>query len=212
MNPTCLTQGYEDGRYVLPPLPYDYAALEPLLDEETLRLHHDKHHAAYVSGANAAAETLRRASLGECAPEAAVSASADLAFHLGGHILHSLYWLNMSPDSAGMPDSALAEAIDTSFNSFQGFVRVFRAVAKGVQGSGWCVLGLDPISRRLCVGGICKHQDCLLPGFMPLLVCDVWEHAHYLKYHNDRMGYVDAFLQLVDWNTVNNRYEYYYGC
>lgn len=211
MNPTCLTYGYEDGHYVLPPLPYPVDALEPLLDAETLQLHHGKHHAGYVAGANKAAETLRRVAQGELEPEAAVQATSDLAFNLGGHILHCLYWRNMSPVADGVPSSALADDINSTFNSFQGFLRVFRAVAKSIQGSGWCVLGLDPCSRSLCVNGIRRHQDCLLPGFMPLLVCDVWEHAYYLQYQNKRMEYVEAFLELVDWETVNKRYNHYHG-
>lgn len=212
MNTTCLTLGYEDGHYVLPPLPYDVTALEPLLEPETLRLHHDKHHAAYVAGANAANDVLRRVALGELAPEAAIPATNQLAFNLGGHILHSLYWENMCPASGGLPEDALADAINTAFDSYAGFLRVFLSVTNAIQGSGWGVLGIDPISRRLCVCGICRHQDALLPGFMPLLVCDVWEHAYYLTYHNNRKGYVDAFMRLVDWNIVNKRYNHYHGC
>lgn len=212
MNATCLILGYGDGHYVLPPLPYDVTALEPLLDPETLRLHHDRHHAAYVAGANEAAGVLRRVATGELDPGEGVAATSRLAFNLGGHILHTLYWENMCPDASGEPCGSLADAINTAFDSYAGFLRVFTAVTNAVQGSGWGVLGLDPVSRRLCVCGICRHQDALLPGFMPLLVCDVWEHAYYLTYHNNRKGYVDAFMRLVDWDVVNNRYNQYHGC
>lgn len=205
MNTTCLTCGYADGHYVLPPLPYAPEALAPLLDAETVLLHHDKHHAAYVAGANAAADTLHRVAMGDIAAEAAPAANQLLAFNLGGHILHCLYWESLSCSPGGTPGGALADAINRSFGSYGGFERCFRAITMAVQGSGWGVLGVDPVSRKLCIMGVCRHQDVLLPGFEPLLACDVWEHAYYLRYHNNRAGYVDTFLKYIDWKKAETR-------
>ena len=200
-------KGYADGSYVLPPLPYEADALEPLLDVRTVNTHHDRHHAAYVAGANAAAETLRKVA-GNVYDEASVSsAMRKLAFNLGGHILHSLYWNSISPQAQDGPTGALADAINEAFGSYDGFMRVFRGVAMGVQGSGWVVLGRERLSRRLVVLGVEKHQDILLPGFKPLLACDVWEHAYYLRYLNNRAGYVDAFLRQADWAAALKRME-----
>lgn len=205
MKKNCLTCGYEDGRYVLPPLPYAAVALEPLLDEDTVLLHHDKHHAAYVAGANAAAETLRRISAGDLAAEAAPAAADLLAFNLGGHILHCLYWHSISPTPQGAPDGELADAINRSFGSYEGFLSLFRSITLAVQGSGWGVLGVDPVSGKLSIMGTRRHQDVMLPGFVPLIACDVWEHAYYLRYHNNRAGYIDTFLDYIDWEKAKKR-------
>ncbi len=205
----CYSQGYAGGQYVLPPLPYGEASLEPLLDAETLALHHDRHHAAYVAGANRAAETLAAIARGDVEPERTGAASADLAFNLGGHILHSLYWRNMSPMPKVAPEGALALAIEDAYGSFERMLMMFRNVAASVQGSGWAVLGLDPVSRLPRIFGILRHQDCLVPGFIPLMVCDVWEHAYYLRYHNNRGGYISAFLELADWGVAEKRYEHH---
>ena len=205
MKKNCLTCGYEDGRYVLPPLPYAAVALEPLLDEDTVLLHHDKHHAAYVAGANAAAETLRRISAGDLAAEAAPAAADLLAFNLGGHILHCLYWHSISPTPQGAPDGELADAINRSFGSYEGFLSLFRSITLAVQGSGWGVLGVDPVSGKLSIMGTRRHQDVMLPGFVPLIACDVWEHAYYLRYRNNRAGYIDTFLDYIDWEKAKKR-------
>lgn len=207
MNCSCLTKGYAEGRYVLPPLPYNEAAMEPLISEETMKLHHDKHHAAYVAGANAAADVLQQVSAGELAPEAASAATLELAFNLGGHILHSLYWGNLSPEPQGTPSGQLADAINRHYGSYQGFLRLFTAVTAAVQGSGWGVMGMDLASRRLLTFGICRHQDAFAPGFRPLLVCDVWEHAYYLTWRNNRKGYIEAMMERINWKGVENRYK-----
>ena len=205
MKKNCLTCGYADGRYVLPPLPYSPVSLAPLLDEDTVLLHHDKHHAAYVAGANAAAGTLRRISAGDLAPEAAPAAAELLAFNLGGHILHCLYWHSISPTPQKGPEGALADAINRSFGSYAGFVSLFRSITLAVQGSGWGVLGVDPMSGLLRIMGACRHQDVLVPGFQPLIACDVWEHAYYLRYRNNRAGYIDTFLDYIDWEKAEKR-------
>ncbi len=200
-------KGYADGSYVLPPLPYEADALEPLLDVRTVNTHHDRHHAAYVAGANAAAETLRKVAGNVYDEAVASSAMRKLAFNLGGHILHCLYWDSISPEKQDGPTGALADAIQADFGSYDGFLRVFRGVAMGVQGSGWAVLGRERLSKRLTVLGIERHQDILLPGFKPLLACDVWEHAYYLRYLNNRAGYVDAFLRQANWAAALKKLE-----
>lgn len=212
MENDCLCDGYAEGRYVLPVLPYDMTALEPLLDAETVSIHHSKHHAAYVHGANIAAETLRKIAAGEEADKWTTSATRDFVFNLGGHLLHSLYWENICPVNQPLPEGKLAEALRTSFGSPERFLSMFRNVCLGVQGSGWGVLGVEPISRRLVIWGILRHQDVLVPGFRPLLVCDVWEHAYYLRYQNDRAAYLDAFLHQVNWQVVEERFNHCCMC
>lgn len=207
MNCSCLSKGYAEGHYVLPPLPYNEAALEPLISAETMQLHYHKHHAAYVAGANAAADTLQQVAAGELPPEAAAAATQNLAFNLGGHILHCLYWGNLSPEPQGTPGGQLADAINRHYGSYQGFLRLFLAVTVAVQGSGWGVMGMDLASRRLLTFGICRHQDAFAPGFRPLLVCDVWEHAYYLTWRNNRKGYAEAMMERINWKAVENRYK-----
>ena len=213
-NSICLCDGYENGRYVLPALPYEATALEPLMDAETVLLHHSRHHAAYVAGANAAAEMMRQVANGELPESMASTAAHNLAFNLAGHMLHTLYWGNLSPVPCEGPRGELADAINTSFGSYAGFVRLFRSVALGVQGSGWAVLARDAVSHRLVVLAAHRHQDALLPRMRPLLVCDVWEHAYYLRYHNNRAAYVDAFMNQICWCIVDKRFNSHknHGC
>lgn len=216
MDTICLCKGFADGHYVLPPLPYDAAALEPLLDAETVRLHYTRHHAAYVQGANAAADMLRRIALQEWPDEEAAAAAQKLAFNLAGHMLHMLYWDNLSPEPGHGPGGVLADALNTAFGSYPDFIRLFRATALGVQGSGWVVLAQDGVSRRLVILAVHRHQDALLPHMRPLLVCDVWEHAYYLRYHQNRAAYLDAFLNQICWKTVecrlNHNKEVHHAC
>ncbi len=216
MDTICLCNGYADGRYVLPPLPYDVAALEPLMDAETVQLHHSRHHAAYVAGANAAADMMRGVARGDLPESMASTAAQNLAFNLAGHILHTLYWGNISPEPGQKPCCELADAINTTFGSYDGFVRLFRNVALEVQGSGWVILAKDAVSHSLVVLGAQKHQDALLPRMRPLLVCDVWEHAYYLRYRQNRAGYMDAFMNQICWWSVcarfNKHKENHHGC
>lgn len=216
MDTICLCDGYEAGRYVLPPLPYEYSALEPFLDAETVQVHHDRHHAAYIAGANEAVEMMRGVATEEIPETMAATAAQKLAFNLAGHMLHTLYWGNLSPEQGQHPCCELSDAINTSFGSYGGFARVFRQVALGIQGSGWAVLATDAVSHRLVVLGAHRHQDALLPRMRPLLVCDVWEHAYYLRYHQNRSGYVDSFMNQICWRSVcarfNKHREKNYGC
>ena len=207
MDTICLSDGYKDGRYVLPPLPYSPDALEPLMDAETVHLHYTRHHASYVAGANNAIEMMRQVAQGEVSDQMVSTAACALTFNLAGHMLHTLYWGNISTHTGGQPCGVLADAINSAFGSYDGFLRLFRSVALGIQGSGWAVLSKDAVSHKLVVLGVHRHQDALLPRMRPLLVCDVWEHAYYLRYHNNRAGYVDAFLNQVCWRAVCSRFN-----
>ncbi|HZW10796.1 MAG TPA: superoxide dismutase [Phycisphaerales bacterium] len=192
------------GEYTLPALPYDYAALEPHIDAQTMRIHHDKHHAGYVAGLNKALAQL--AQLRESGDPALVAHwSKQLSFHGGGHINHTLFWHCMAPPSAGgggEPAGALADAIARDFGAFDGFAWQFKEAAKAVEGSGWAWLAFEPIAGRLVVSQMENQQKLLFTGLVPLLGVDVWEHAYYLKYQNRRADYVDAFMQVVNWPHV----------
>ncbi len=191
-------------KYELPPLPYASDALEPYYDKTTVDLHHGKHHLAYVNGLNAALEKLAAART--AGDHALVKhLSREVAFHGGGHILHSIFWSNLKPGGGGRPDGALAAAIDASFGSFEAFDKQMRAATNAVEGSGWGVLAASP-AGDLAIFQIEKHQNQVLPGWTPILVVDVWEHAYYLKYQNRRAEWVDAMMNhLVNWGDVEGR-------
>jgi len=195
---------YAAGKYTLPELPYAYDALEPLYEQRTLRIHHDKHHAGYVKGLNAAVDKLAAArAAGELGEVKALS--RDLAFNGSGHVLHSLFWRSMTPGGAG-PDAAFAAALADRFGSVDAFTRQFAAAAKAVEASGWGVLAFEPLSARMLVLQAEKHQDLTAWGAVPLLVCDVWEHAYYLQYTSDRAAWVDNFMKLADWSFAGRRH------
>jgi Fe-Mn family superoxide dismutase len=199
-----LTEGASDGAYVLPPLPYDYGALEPFLGGQTLAAHHDKHHAGYVSGANRSLERLAVAR--DAADYSAVKhLSRELAFNTAGHVLHTLYWHCMTPGGRPLTGD-LAEAVGRGFRSTDRFLRHFAEAAKAVEGSGWGVVAYEPMADRIVVLQAEKHQDLAIWGVTPLLVCDVWEHAYYLDYQNRRSDYVDAFMGVADWAFAAARY------
>ena len=197
--------GLELGTYTLPPLPYAYDALEPHLSKQTLTLHHDKHHAGYVRGLNGALAKLAKARAdGNLGVVPALTRA--LAFHGSGHVFHSLYWASMKPGGGGTPRRELAQLIPGCFGSFDAFAAHFAAVTKAIRGSGWGVLAFEPLEGRLVVLGAEKHENALFAGTVPLMVCDVWEHAYYLTYQNRRAAYVDTFLKrLVDWDAVEKR-------
>jgi Fe-Mn family superoxide dismutase len=192
--------------YTLPDLPYDPAALEPYLSAEILALHHDKHHAAYVAGANATLDKLQAArASGDWG--AVVGLEKTLAFNLSGHVLHSVYWQNMSPDGGGKPGGELAAAIDDHFGSFDAFRLQLTQATVTVQGSGWGTLVWDPLGQRLLVTQVYDHQSNLAQESRNLLVIDAWEHAYYLQYRNVRADYVEAFWKVVNWDDVAARFQ-----
>ncbi|GAB3164909.1 superoxide dismutase [Microbispora hainanensis] len=194
------------GQYALPDLPYDYAALEPAITGEILELHHAKHHAAYVKGAN---DTLDR--LAEARDKGDFSGLVGLektyAFNLSGHVLHTIFWQNLSPDGGDRPDGALRDAIDEHFGSFEAFQKQLTTATSTVQGSGWGVLAWEPLSRRLVVEQVYDHHGNVGMNTTPLLVFDAWEHAYYLQYRNVRPDYVEKLWSLVNWTDVTSRFE-----
>lgn len=191
--------------YTLPELPYAYDALEPHLSAETLKLHHDKHHATYVKGANEAMDKMSQArAKGEFATINQLQ--KDLAFNLSGHFLHSLFWQNMSPAGGGKPSGDLARAIETTFGGYAGFSSQFEAAAAKLQGSGWVSLAWEPLGKQLMVEQVLDHQENIGNGTLPILVMDMWEHAYYLQYQNRKADWVAAFWELVNWDDVAQRY------
>lgn len=191
----------------LTPLPYDYNALEPYLNAETLHLHHDKHHAAYVNGLNAAEEKLQNMlKSGDFA--AARCLSEDLAFNGSGDILHTIFWNNMKPGGGGEPGGDLLNMINSQFQSFDAFKGLFLGTANGIQGSGWGILSYNPAYDNLVILGAEKHQDQTQWGVTPILVLDVWEHAYYLQYQNKRPEWTKTFMEhLVNWDDVAKRLD-----
>jgi Fe-Mn family superoxide dismutase len=192
------------GEFILPPLPYDYDALEPAIDAQTMKLHHDIHHNGYVKGLNRAI-----AKLEEARNSGDVSMvkhwSKELAFHGSGHFLHVIFWKNMKPSGGGEPTGLIAEKIKSDFGNFEAFKTGFSAASKSVEGSGWGILGYHPMAGKLMILQAEKHQDLTIQGIIPLLVLDVWEHAYYLKYQNRRGEYVNNFFSVINWDDVNQR-------
>ena len=192
--------------YTLPDLPYDYSALEPSISGAIMELHHSKHHQAYVTGANTALAQLAEArDSGNLANVNKLE--KDLSFNLGGHINHSIFWTNMSPNGGDKPTGDLASSIDDHFGSFDKFTAHFTATAMGVQGSGWSVLAWDSFGERLIIVQFFDQQGNLPAGIVPLLMLDVWEHAYYLDYKNVRADYVKAFWNITDWANVQARFD-----
>jgi Fe-Mn family superoxide dismutase len=195
--------------YEVPPLPYDYAALEPHIDEQTMRLHHDKHHQAYVDKVNDALEGTEHA--GKPIEEIIANLAAIpedkrgvVRNNGGGHLNHSLFWESMSPDGGGAPDGDLAGAIDEAFGSFDAFKEQFEAAGVGRFGSGWAWLIVD--GGTLAITSTANQDNPISEGKTPLVGNDVWEHAYYLKYQNRRPEYLKAWWNVVDWAKVAERY------
>ena len=202
-NDTSFAEGIEMSVYTLPDLPYDYSALEPHISGKIMELHHDKHHAAYVAGANTALEKLAEAR--ESGDNAAVNLhEKNLAFNLGGHTNHTVFWNNLSPTGGGQPEGELAEAIKEYFGDFAKFQAQFAAVATGIQGSGWAVLGWDSIGRRLAIFQLFDQQANVPVGITPLFMLDMWEHAFYLDYLNVKADYVKAVWNIANWSNVQD--------
>jgi superoxide dismutase, Fe-Mn family len=190
--------------YTLPDLPYDYSALEPSISGTIMELHHSKHHQAYVTGANTALAQLAEARDSDNLANVN-KLEKDLAFNLGGHVNHSIFWTNLSPDGGDKPTDELGAAIDDGFGSFDKFQAHFTATALGVQGSGWAVLAWDSIGQRLIIVQFFDQQGNLPAGIVPLLMLDVWEHAYYLDYKNVRADYVKAFWNIANWANAQER-------
>ncbi len=192
-------------KYELPPLPYSYDALEPVISKEIMILHHDKHHASYVNAANSALEKLDKFRKGEIDIDLKATLR-DLSFNLNGHVLHSIFWPNMtSPTPNNKPGGKIADLIVGDFYSFESFKKEFGNAAKSVEGSGWAILGIDPASKQLIVIQVEKHNLMHISNMKILLALDVWEHAYYLQYKNDRASYVENWWQVVNWDDVEER-------
>jgi Fe-Mn family superoxide dismutase len=197
-----------EGPYKLPPLPYGYGDLEPFLNVQTLKLHHDIHHAAYVKNANAAVAELEaiRHTGGDTVKS--VRAVTDkLSFNLSGHLLHALFWNSMTKSGGGDPpaDSDAGKLIRRDFGTYEAFRANLSAAAAQVQGSGWAVLVYEPLAQRLMVLQAEKHENGGAWGAVPLLALDVWEHAYYLQYQNKRTDFIKAFTEVINWASVEER-------
>jgi len=198
--------------FTLPKLPYDYNALAPYISEEQLKLHHDKHHAKYVNDANALFarmdETMKESSqLDYWVSYGYVKALAkELAFNIGGHMLHTTYWENMAPagkGGGGQPGGAIADLINKEYGSFENFKKLFSAAATSTEGSGWAALAVHPCIARPLIMQIEKHNVNVFPDFQIIMALDVWEHAYYVDYKNERPKFVEAFWNVVNWDRAN---------
>jgi Fe-Mn family superoxide dismutase len=192
--------------YVLPKLPYDYKDLAPYMSEEQLRIHHSKHHQAYVNGANAILQKLDKARK-EGTELDIKSTLKELSFNIGGHLLHSLFWGNLAPAAkgGGKPSGVLGEAIEREFGSFERFKKEFTQAAVSVEGSGWAALTFCRQTNRPIIMQIEKHNTNVYPMFRILMVLDVFEHAYYIDYKNERAKFVEVFWNIVNWDEVNKR-------
>ena len=190
--------------YELPKLPYKISALEPHVSAEALQLHHEKHHNAYVEGANKTLESLAEArdkgdysSLNQL--------QKNLAFHLSGHVMHSIFWKIMSPDGGGKPGDKLLDRIQDDFGSLDAMQKQVSECALSIQGSGWASLAWEPLGQRLVIEQVYDHQGNIGNATVPLLVLDMWEHAYYLQYRNEKAKWVKAFWDIVNWSDVQER-------
>jgi Fe-Mn family superoxide dismutase len=194
--------------YVLPKLPYDYKDLAPHMSEEQLRIHHDKHHLAYVNGANNILQKLDNARKENTDLDMKATLK-ELSFNIGGHILHSLFWENLAPagKGGGKPAGVLGEWLNKEFLSFERFKKEFTQAAQSVEGSGWAALSRCKQTNRPIIMQVEKHNTNVYPTFQILMVLDVFEHAYYIDYKNDRAKFIEAFWNIANWNEVNRRLE-----
>ncbi len=193
------------AEYTLPDLDWDYGALEPHISGQINELHHSKHHATYVKGANDALSKLDEARSSDDQSKILLN-EKNLAFNLSGHVNHTVWWKVLSPDGGDKPTGELASAIDHDFGSFDKFQTQFSAAANGIQGSGWAVLAYDGLGDRLLTFQVYDHQTNFPLGVVPLLLLDMWEHAFYLQYKNVKADYTKAFWNVVSWPEVQSRY------
>jgi Fe-Mn family superoxide dismutase len=195
--------------YSLPKLPYSYKALEPFISEEQLTIHYEKHHQAYVNGANAIWDKLDKARK-EGVELDQKATLKELSFNIGGHLLHSLFWPNLAPagkGGGGTPGGALGDVIAKEFGSFERFKKEFTQAAASVEGSGWAALAYDRQTKRPVIMQIEKHNVNVYPTVAILLVLDVWEHAYYLDYKNLRPKFIEAFWSIVNWGEAGKRFD-----
>jgi Fe-Mn family superoxide dismutase len=190
--------------YQLPDLAYDYDALRPYISGKIMELHHGRHHAGYVKGANQALERLAAARASEDFTTLSML-EKDLAFHLSGHVLHSLFWTNLSPSGGGDPDGALAEELGATFGSVDAFRTQMAQAALSIQGAGWALAAWEPLAGRIVVQQVYDHQGNHGQGTIPLLAIDAWEHAYYLQYLNAKGEFLDALWHVVNWTDVAER-------
>lgn len=193
------------AEYTLPQLGYDFSALKPHISGRIMELHHDKHHKAYVDGANTALAKLAEARDGNDFANVN-KLEKDLAFNLAGHVNHTVFWTNLSPDGGGAPEGELAAAIDDNFGSVDKFKAHFTAASAGIQGSGWGALVWDSLGQKLLVQQYYDHQGNFATGTVPLLLLDMWEHAFYLDYVNVKADYIKAFWNIAHWGNVQERF------
>ena len=194
------------GNHSLPLLPYPYNALEPYISKEIMELHHDKHHRSYVEGLNKAEKMLEK-SRRTNDYSLVKHWSRELAFHGSGHYLHTIFWNNMKPMGGGKPTGKLLAAIESYFGNFEAFKKQFTEAANQVEGSGWAVLVWSARSRHLEILQSEKHMNLTQWDTIPLLVLDVWEHAYYLQYKNNRADYIKNWWKVVNWKDVENRFD-----
>ena len=194
------------SKYTLPDLRYDYGSLEPHISGRIMELHHDKHHAGYVKGANEALDKLDEARDKEDFTRLGALEKA-LAFNLSGHVLHSLFWQNLTPKGGGQPEGELARALKRDFGSFERFKKQLTEVAGSIMGSGWAALVWEPMGQRLLTTQIYDHQSNLSQGGIPLVVLDAWEHAFYLQYQNRKTEFFEAIWSVWNWGDVAERFE-----
>jgi len=194
------------ARYNLPPLPYKYDELEPVIAKRIMELHHDKHHAGYVKGANAALEKLEKFAKGEVEIDVR-AVLRDYSFHLNGHILHTLFWPNLkAPEEENKPGGKIGDLIDNQFGGFENFKKVFTKASNTLEGVGWTILYIDP-EDNLYIMQVEKHNLNHPAGLIPILVSDLWEHSYYLQYENRRAEYVENFWKVINWEEVDRRAE-----
>lgn len=212
-----LSNVWDGQQYTLPDLPYDADALEPHIDEQTMTLHHDKHHQAYVDGLNKAVDALEEAARSDDVDGSRLyGLQRDLSFNYGGHLLHALFWATMGPsgegngEMGGEPVGELQKAIDQAYGSFDQFKSHLKQAGTTVKGSGWAMLTFDPVADHVFVKTINEHDTHFGPGQVPILPLDIWEHAFYLKYQNNKGDYIDAWFNVVDWKTADELYRLYH--
>jgi Fe-Mn family superoxide dismutase len=194
------------SKYVLPELDYPYSAFEPHISARVMELHHGKHHAAYVKSANETLDRILEArKSGDMTRIAALEKA--LAFHLSGHVLHSIFWRNLMPKGGGRPKGEFAEALDRDFGGFDKFRAQFTEVASTIMGSGWAALVWEPLGQRLLITQIYDHQSNLSQSGVPLMVLDAWEHAYYLQYENRKAEFFEACWNLWNWSDITSRFQ-----